>query len=337
MIGSKGCVFVGGLKPSFKEKTLLKFFGIYGEIESIDLKKCKTKENFNRGFCIIKFKDSKIAQRVIKIKDHLIEKRIVTCRKYLEGEELKEEKSKKNNRTVYISNLPRRTTNEDIMNLFLKFGKVETGYTLKNEETGISKGFGFVTFVEEETVNKVLVRKEELKIRKVKIRIEPFVEQKRPQEEPPIVNTNPLMESLHFDFQASFPAEKFMPAQKFQKPIHLGNFLQPQQQSNTQNRDGYLMHKPHYPYYQTIHNCNPEHEDLSIPNLKRRKPVHLSLGIWGVSNGQKAPPHPFMMQKQVENHQLKPTEDAYHRCLKNNVAKGWHDIDISNFKFNLPN
>lgn len=85
--------------------------------------------------------------------------RLVTCREYLKGEKLQEGKKSKNERKIYINGLPPKAVNEDIQKAFARFGKVESGYTLKEQPSGLSKGFGFVTFEAKESVNKALETK----------------------------------------------------------------------------------------------------------------------------------------------------------------------------------
>lgn len=177
------CVFVGGLKATFTESLLYNFFGRFGDVLSVNLKRSKKMKSINRGFCIIKFKSRKVAERVIKVKDHFIKKRCVTCRPYLKGVQLKESKCNKNDRKIYISSLPKNTSNEDIQELFARFGKVETGYSLKDDETGQSKGFGFVTFEEKGAVEKVLKEGDSLEIKGVRIGVARFMAQKEEEEQ----------------------------------------------------------------------------------------------------------------------------------------------------------
>jgi RNA recognition motif-containing protein len=45
---------------------------------------------------------------------------------------------------VYVGNLPFRTTEEELANLFQQVGPVESVTIITDRETGRSKGFGFV-------------------------------------------------------------------------------------------------------------------------------------------------------------------------------------------------
>ncbi|MFW3145201.1 MAG: RNA recognition motif domain-containing protein [Thermoplasmatota archaeon] len=45
---------------------------------------------------------------------------------------------------IYVGNLPFRTTEEELGELFAKFGAVESSKIVYDRETGRSRGFGFV-------------------------------------------------------------------------------------------------------------------------------------------------------------------------------------------------
>lgn len=251
-MNNNACVFVGGLKATFTEEVISKFFGTFGEVASIELKKKKNMKNINRGFCVVTFADKKVAERVIKIKDHFIKRRLVTCRKYLRGDQLKESKEKKNERKIYISGLAPKTTNEDITNFFAKFGKVESGYTLKNEESGFSKGFGFVTFEDEEVAKEVLSKPKGLQINGSRIKIARFNYSKN-EEEPQVVPNKPQMHPQKWQ-----SAHRLAPKPETGEQIHPGVI-----QKDKKSEDGRRSHalgnrlgglNPFYlPQYQNIH------------------------------------------------------------------------------------
>ncbi|HET9216289.1 MAG TPA: RNA-binding protein [Terriglobia bacterium] len=46
---------------------------------------------------------------------------------------------------IYVGNLPFRTTEEDLANLFSQIGPVESVSIITDRDTGRSKGFGFVS------------------------------------------------------------------------------------------------------------------------------------------------------------------------------------------------
>lgn len=51
---------------------------------------------------------------------------------------------------VYVGNLPFKTTEEDLANLFSQVGPVESVSIITDRDTGRSKGFGFVSMSSED-------------------------------------------------------------------------------------------------------------------------------------------------------------------------------------------
>jgi cold-inducible RNA-binding protein len=51
---------------------------------------------------------------------------------------------------VYVGNLPFKTTEEDLANLFSQVGPVESVSIITDRDTGRSKGFGFVSMGSDE-------------------------------------------------------------------------------------------------------------------------------------------------------------------------------------------
>ena len=57
---------------------------------------------------------------------------------------------------IYVGNLPFSTTQEDLKNLFVQYGNIEEATVITNKFSGRSKGFGFVTFSDESSVEKAI-------------------------------------------------------------------------------------------------------------------------------------------------------------------------------------
>lgn len=47
---------------------------------------------------------------------------------------------------IYIGNLPYSATEQDVQTLFAQFGDIENVALIKDRDTGRPKGFGFITF-----------------------------------------------------------------------------------------------------------------------------------------------------------------------------------------------
>ena len=57
---------------------------------------------------------------------------------------------------LYVGNLPSTATQESVEALFSQYGPIESIVLIKDRETGLFKGFGFVEFQSKEDANKAL-------------------------------------------------------------------------------------------------------------------------------------------------------------------------------------
>ncbi|HWI65189.1 MAG TPA: RNA-binding protein [Symbiobacteriaceae bacterium] len=58
--------------------------------------------------------------------------------------------------SIYVGNLPWRTTADDLRALFEPYGAVENARIVTDRETGRSRGFGFVDMAENEAGTKAI-------------------------------------------------------------------------------------------------------------------------------------------------------------------------------------
>ena len=86
---------------------------------------------------------------------------------------------------IYVGNLPFSITLDRLKELFSPYGQIEDAIVMANKFTGISRGFGFVTFVNDGDAEKAIaemnnknIEGRELKVNEAK----PLEE--RPKEEP---------------------------------------------------------------------------------------------------------------------------------------------------------
>lgn len=71
---------------------------------------------------------------------------------------------------VYVGNLSYRMTEDELHDAFAQFGEIEEAILIKDRATGRLKGFGFVTFTNEEGAKAALsMDGQELQGRKLKV------------------------------------------------------------------------------------------------------------------------------------------------------------------------
>jgi RNA recognition motif-containing protein len=59
-------------------------------------------------------------------------------------------------RKMYVGNIPYNATEEDLRELFLEYGEIESLKIMKDKFTDRSKGFGFIEMVNEEDAKKAI-------------------------------------------------------------------------------------------------------------------------------------------------------------------------------------
>ena len=57
---------------------------------------------------------------------------------------------------IYVGNLSFRTTQQELEDLFTNYGSVQEAAVVTDRETGRSRGFGFVTYVNEADAAKAI-------------------------------------------------------------------------------------------------------------------------------------------------------------------------------------
>jgi len=157
-------LYVAGISFDATEDQLIQFFSRYGQVEKANVMKDKQTSR-SRGFGFVSFVDEGVVQDILN--QHNATK--------LEWEgrtlDLKAAVPKGasvlssyggshvpvvRNKKLYIAGLLQSTTDESLHAYFSKFGTVAEATIQKNHGTGESRGFGFVTFQDVGSVERVL-------------------------------------------------------------------------------------------------------------------------------------------------------------------------------------
>eukprot|EP00008_Paramoeba_atlantica_P004561 CAMPEP_0201487702 /NCGR_PEP_ID=MMETSP0151_2-20130828/15175_1 /ASSEMBLY_ACC=CAM_ASM_000257 /TAXON_ID=200890 /ORGANISM="Paramoeba atlantica, Strain 621/1 / CCAP 1560/9" /LENGTH=267 /DNA_ID=CAMNT_0047872827 /DNA_START=52 /DNA_END=855 /DNA_ORIENTATION=- len=142
---------------------LRKYFENFGEvIDAIVMKNWQT--GFSRRFGFVTFKNVETVDHVLKATHVLDGKTIEVTRAVVKG--LVHVKSSK----IYVAALPFEVTSEELRGYFSAYGTVENAEVMANRETGRSRGFGFVTFVDLEVARTVIAREHMIRDRKVVVK-----------------------------------------------------------------------------------------------------------------------------------------------------------------------
>lgn len=142
---SPGKIFIGGLLRSTTTETLTKHFRKYGEIsDSVIMKDRVTGQS--RGFGFVTFADPSVVDKVIQ-DNHILDGRTV---------EIKRTIPKGITSKIFVGGIPKSITDDEFKDYFSKFGKVIEHQIMRDRSNGQSRGFGFITFDNEQVVEEII-------------------------------------------------------------------------------------------------------------------------------------------------------------------------------------
>eukprot|EP01135_Chromosphaera_perkinsii_P011190 Nk52_evm17s2356 gene=Nk52_evmTU17s2356 len=151
-------MFVGGLSWGTTREGLQDYFNKYGEIEECVIM-MDTHSGRSRGFGFLTFKDPSSIEKVVESGPHVLDQRTIDAKRAIPRGQRQEgrggfrdmPKTKK----VFIGGLPISVTEENLKTYFVTFGEVTDCHLMLDRETQRSRGFGFVTFANDDSVENV--------------------------------------------------------------------------------------------------------------------------------------------------------------------------------------
>lgn len=160
-----GKIFIGGIPPITSQETIQRYFEQFGELCDCVLMQDKATGK-SRGFGFVTYRSSKDVDKVLT-KNHSIDGKQVDCKRAVprdqQGEYVKEDTPVKT-RKLFVGGLPQAISEEQFRQYFEQYGPIEDSVIMVDKDSGKSRGFGFVTYQSEESVDQVIARYYENKI-----------------------------------------------------------------------------------------------------------------------------------------------------------------------------
>ena len=142
--GSGSTIFVANFPPTADEAYIKNSFNKYGEI--MEVRFPSLKYNTHRRFCYVQFQSNAQAQAATALDGHDVGNGLKLVAR-LSNPAIKQGRSGalEEGRELYVRNIHWSASEEDVEQLFSKYGSIEAVRIPRNAE-GKSKGFGFVVF-----------------------------------------------------------------------------------------------------------------------------------------------------------------------------------------------
>lgn len=158
----EGKVFIGGLSWETTDMKLKQYFENYGTVQEAYVSYDRHTGR-PRGFGFVVFSDPLIADKVV-MQQHTIDRREVEAKKALPKEESPVSKdmqaaaSGQKTKKIFVGGLPASVDEQTFTQYFEKFGKVEDAVVMYDQHNRRPRGFGFITFSEEDAVESVFAK-----------------------------------------------------------------------------------------------------------------------------------------------------------------------------------
>lgn len=140
-------LFLGGLSWNTTEEDLRAHFGRYGKMTEVVVMKDRVSDK-PRGFGFVTFEEEAVADKVCEER-HELQGRQIDAKRSVPPQQ--QPRSKK----VFVGGLAPATKEEDFREYFEKFGPVLEAQIMIDHHSGRSRGFGFVTFERDSSVEQV--------------------------------------------------------------------------------------------------------------------------------------------------------------------------------------
>uniref|UniRef100_A0A7S0RI27 RRM domain-containing protein n=1 Tax=Chlamydomonas leiostraca TaxID=1034604 RepID=A0A7S0RI27_9CHLO len=181
MTDKQSCkVFCGGLSWETSSERLRAYFENFGVVREAFVSYNRNNGR-PRGFGFVVFESPEVADKVVATK-HTIDRREVECKKAVPKEEgssssppSSNEGSSVRTKKIFVGGLAPSVDDKMLRQHFEQFGTVEDAVVMYDHDNKRPRGFGFVTFASEESVDKVFGRGAMQMILDKQIEIKPAV------------------------------------------------------------------------------------------------------------------------------------------------------------------
>jgi len=147
-----GKMFVGGLSWQTTEEGLKEYFSKFGAVaEAMVMRDPTTKHS--RGFGFVTFADTDGVDKVIEFGTHELDGKKIDPK--VAFPKRSNPKMVTRTKKIFVGGLSATTTLEEVKAYFERFGDIEDAMLMHDKQTNRHRGFGFVTFTNEDMVEKV--------------------------------------------------------------------------------------------------------------------------------------------------------------------------------------
>ncbi|KAH7339914.1 hypothetical protein B0J17DRAFT_570180 [Rhizoctonia solani] len=140
-------MFVGGLNWDTTDESLRSYFSQFGKVDACTI--MRDASGRSRGFAFLTFEDP-AAVNAVMVREHFLDGKIIDPKRAIPRTE------HARTQKLFVGGLASTVTSESMRNFFAQYGKVIDANVMVDRDSSRSKGFGFVTFEDQDGVDKLL-------------------------------------------------------------------------------------------------------------------------------------------------------------------------------------
>lgn len=170
--------FIGSIPGTATKEALIRFLTQYTKVLKLDLA-CRVNsrgESYCLGFGHALFETDPGQAGLLNIDPPIIfQNRVLKIKRHLSGQDRKNYRNSMAERRLFILNIPKNSTNQELSNFFAKFGRVDSTSIIDKKPKDKSTHFGFVVFEHKEDAEALLnLKRQQLWFKNSILKLKPY-------------------------------------------------------------------------------------------------------------------------------------------------------------------
>lgn len=146
-------MFVAGVSWNTSDEAFSGFFSAFGVVKEAIV--MREQNGRSRGFGFVTYEAHSSVDKVLSQQLQL-DGRKLDIKPAVSKEEMLSTQAKPTTKKLYVAGVDYSTSDDALFNFFARFGEIEKAMIMKDKATGRSRGFGFVTFARENSVEEAV-------------------------------------------------------------------------------------------------------------------------------------------------------------------------------------
>lgn len=169
---SSSKLYIGNIPKDLSEGEISTYFASISPHSEFTLVRVAKDQSNKAGFGFLKTGGHQEVKHILS-SEHFVNGHLLKCEEYSGSEEPAPVRNSLRRRRLFIRNLKKNITDEEMFQFFSQYGELESAYSVKAHASTKSRSFGYVTFKQEEPAL-LLVKLARVTIKGIEISIHPF-------------------------------------------------------------------------------------------------------------------------------------------------------------------